>query len=134
MAWEEQRERRLAARRRAKAYGTHVVYYVLIREGVVKIGTTSSLVERMSNLRLQPEDVLAAEPGHHALEKQRHAQFEALRIRKRWEDFTLTGELRAHIEAVAEEYGNPFEMQGWLMGRMREAEKDRQLAEAEQLA
>lgn len=135
-AWAEQRARRVEAWKCLKQYGAHVVYYVQTRPGVVKIGTTSGLVGRIQGLRVQPEDVLAAEPGDRAVEKQRHAQFEALRIRKRWEDFTLTEELQAHIDAVAAQYGDPFEMAGQLSGLMRRMEDEDKLrrAEAEQVA
>lgn len=136
LAWERERERRIQAWKQIKAYGAHVVYYVRVRPGVVKIGTTSGLTSRMQGLRLADEDVLAAEPGDRSLEKQRHAQFEALRIRKRWEDFQLTDELQAHIDAVAAEHGDPFELEARLMSAMREAmdEDRRRRVEAAQVA
>lgn len=136
LAWEREKERRTTAWQRLKTYGAHVVYYVVVRPGVVKIGTTSSLTGRLQGLRLRPEDVLAAEPGDRRVEKQRHEQFDHLRIQKRWEDFTLTDDLQAHIDAVAAEHGDPFALEGWLTDTMRQAEAEdrRRRGEEVQLA
>lgn len=91
-----------------------VVYYCELRPNVVKIGTTSQLAARMKGLRVPPAALLAAEPGHYELEKQRHRQFASQRIAQR-EDFVVNDALRTHIASVAAEHGDPFD----LVARMR---------------
>lgn len=88
---------------------TGVVYYAELRPGIVKIGTTLNLPMRMSSLHIPPASVIAAEPGTYDVEKQRHRQFAHLRIGQR-EDFRVDDELRAHVEALATEHGNPYEL------------------------
>lgn len=73
-----------------------VVYYVM-RGGLIKIGTTANFAERMR--ALDPDEVLATEPGGRDLEKARHKQFAAL-LAKRQEWFTPGPELREHIETL----------------------------------
>lgn len=84
-----------------------VVYYVELASGIVKIGTTARLRERLVGLRLRPADVLAAEPGSYPLEKQRHRQFAALRIDRR-EDFRAEPALLGHIARVRAQHGDPL--------------------------
>jgi hypothetical protein len=58
--------------------GINVVYYV--RDGgLVKIGTTRDLANRMRKLRLPLTCLLALEPGDIELERLRHAEFSAVR-------------------------------------------------------
>lgn len=83
-----------------------VVYYVRIHD-YVKIGTTRHLPSRMLNLRAEPEQVLAAEPGGRELEKQRHQEFAAER-RGRREDFDLSDRLKQHIEITRTTHGDPM--------------------------
>jgi hypothetical protein len=81
------------------------VYYLSIN-GVIKIGTSARLVQRVESMRGYQHDVLAVEPGHFEVEKRRHEQFKDLRIGTR-EDFRVDPRLMAHIEAVKEEHGEP---------------------------
>lgn len=79
-----------------------VVYYIR-RDSRIKIGTTTNMQQRMS--QLMPDEILATEPGGRAMEKQRHKQFAHIRYRGEW--FTPSEELLAHIEAVRAEHGEP---------------------------
>lgn len=87
-----------------------VVYYCELRPGIVKIGTSVQLGVRIDSFRCPESAVLAAEPGHYKLEKERHRQFAAQRIHPNREDFQLDEELRAHIAKVRSAYGDPFEL------------------------
>ena len=100
-----------------------VVYYCELRPGLVKIGTTIQLVSRMSSLHIPVEAVLAAEPGHYALEKLRHRQFAAQRIGQR-EDFAVDELLQAHISKVADMHGDPFELATRLRLELEELAQD----------
>lgn len=95
---QEQKERDL----RAEAPG--LVYYLRVGEHV-KIGFTA--VELRSRLRAYPPGsaLLAAEPGSKALEKQRHAQFRAMKAAGR-EWFTPHAALDEHIAQVVAEHGD----------------------------
>lgn len=85
-----------------------VVYYVRVRPGQIKIGTTINLDARLKSMRLSaPGDLLAAEPGERAEEKVRHAKFAELRLDCRREDFEEGDELLAHIKRVRAKYGDP---------------------------
>lgn len=86
-----------------------VVYYCELRPGIVKIGTTLNLPARMSSLHIPRGAVLAAEPGTYDVEKLRHQQFSHVRIGKP-EDFIVDDSLRAHIDKLAAEHGDPFEL------------------------
>lgn len=85
----------------------HVVYYLRLGNGDIKIGYTSNLPERMRALRARPGDLLAVEPGAREKEKERHQQFASLRRESWWEDFEPAPELLRHIEAVRAEHGDP---------------------------
>ncbi len=88
-----------------------VVYYVQIRPGEVKIGTSINLADRMSSLRAHDvEDLLAAEPGGQELEKMRHHQFNHLRLHCQREDFRQGDDLASHIAMVREHFGPPYEL------------------------
>lgn len=86
-----------------------VIYYVLF-PGCIKVGYTTNLASRLGNYRVAvPADsLLAVEPGGRDVEKQRHDQFKQWRLHRRREDFADTPELRAHIEAVVTEHGDPL--------------------------
>lgn len=86
--------------------GSPVVYYVAMN-GHVKIGTTKSFVERMSALYVQPDDVLAIEPGGQPLESSRHQQFQTFRI-GRTELFRHNGILDELISDLASRYPHPW--------------------------
>jgi len=110
------RERRDAffddIRQRQALIECHVVYYALIKPGVIKIGTTRNLARRMNDLRLSFSDALAAEPGDERLEKMRHHEFGDLRVRQgtRHEDFHDSDRLRAHIATLLAKYGTPSDL------------------------
>lgn len=92
-------------RRKRLAEQQAVVYYVRIGDHV-KIGTSTNLKMRLSQLRLDADAVLATEPGSYELERQRHREFDAERIGRR-EDFNPSRRLLAHIETVRAEHGDP---------------------------
>lgn len=92
-------------RRRAAYAEQSQVYYVRIHDHV-KIGYTVNLKQRLSQLRVSPDALLATEPGARDLEQQRHAEFAAERIGRR-EDFNPSRRLLAHIEAIKAEHGEP---------------------------
>lgn len=75
--------------------GTAVVYYMRLGNRV-KIGTTTNLATRMASIN--PEEVLALEPGGHALEHLRHRQFADLRTKGEW--FKYQGKLVDHIASI----------------------------------
>lgn len=82
---------------RDEPFRVGVVYYLLVG-GLLKIGWTGSLNERM---RGYPPDaqLLATEPGSKETERERHQQFRKyLSARREW--FTPGPELRAYIEAL----------------------------------
>lgn len=92
------REALLAERRRNDL--EHVqVYYVLLSPGIVKIGYTKFILNRMASFRASLSALLATEPGGREVEKRRHAQFAQERIGRR-EDFRLTPRLQSHIESM----------------------------------
>jgi hypothetical protein len=108
----EAQERYERGPRRDRARRAAVVYYCRIRDGVVKIGTTSQIYVRMDAFRVADGDVLAAEPGSFPLEGVRHRQFEHLRISAdaRREDFRLDDQLQSHIDMLVDMYGQPFDL------------------------
>lgn len=75
------------------------VYYVRFRDGI-KIGTSASLLGRLSNL--PHDEVLAIEPGGHQLEQLRHQQFAAARDHGEW--FSATDELLSHCAMLRSHY------------------------------
>ena len=102
---QEKRDQARASREAAYA-DQSLVYYVRIGEHI-KIGYSTNLKQRISQLRLQPAALLATEPGGREREKERHRQFSADRIVSNREDFTLSPRLLAHIDALLAEYGRP---------------------------
>lgn len=78
---------------------TSYVYYLMVGPNTLKIGTTSDLRMRMTQLRTDVQYVVALEVGDHGVELQRHRQFAAERHGRR-EDFALSDRLKAHIEAI----------------------------------
>ncbi len=85
-----------------------VVYYVRFGDHV-KIGTTSRLRERLG--AIPHDELLAVEPGGYELERLRHAEFDAARLRPRGhthnEWFALTDRLLAHCQMLREHYPQP---------------------------
>lgn len=94
--------------RRAMYETQSVVYYVRIRD-TIKIGYTVNMKARFSNLLI--DEVLATEPGGEELERVRHRQFAALRIRG--ERFRPEPELMSHIAMIRDHFGEPV-MTGYL--------------------
>lgn len=82
------------------------VYYVGIGEHI-KIGHTTNIRARMTQLRVDVSAVLATEPGDQRLEAMRHKQFADLRIGRR-EDFRPEPALLSHIDMLREHYGDPL--------------------------
>lgn len=104
---ERQSQREQAKARRDAAYaGQSQVYYIRIGDHI-KIGYSTNLKQRISQLRLQQSALLATEPGGRELEKERHRQFSADRIISNREDFDPSPRLMAHIDAVLTEHGRP---------------------------
>jgi len=105
---EDRRRRELAARPVAHqpVQQGPVVYYVRIGNHV-KIGYSARLASRLKTLRVTLDDLLAIEPGGRRLEQKRHEEFAHLRVRPRWEDFTLDDDLAAHIASLRSEHGIP---------------------------
>jgi hypothetical protein len=85
---------------------TDVVYYIR-RNGLIKIGRTASLKQRMRTLR--PDELLAIEPGCRHIETGRHHQFNAHRVREaegvEW--FAPEPDLLEHIARIARMYPAP---------------------------
>lgn len=75
--------------------GEEVVYYMRVGNRV-KIGTTTNLRMRLASIN--PEELLAKEPGGYQLERSRHAQFKSLRTVGEW--FKYEGALVDHIEKL----------------------------------
>jgi len=106
---DEGAEERVEEARRARRIGLDaqsVVYYLLEADGMVKIGYTNNLKDRLIALRLPFDSVLAVEPGGRPLERERHAQFKHLR-QGRWEKFRPAPDLQQHVAAVVERHGPP---------------------------
>lgn len=82
-----------------------VVYYVDFGDSI-KIGTSVSLRDRLTSLRVSPDNVLATEPGSFELERQRHAEFKHLRIGTT-EQFKVETDLLLHIKSVRDKHGDP---------------------------
>lgn len=81
---------------------TDVVYYLRFQDRI-KIGTTTDLTQRLSNI---PHDrLLAIEPGGRHLEHERHAQFADAHAYREW--FHPTTDLLEHIDTVLMQHGNP---------------------------
>lgn len=76
-----------------------LVYYIQVGDRV-KIGFTTNIRKRVSNLSLKMADVIAVEPGTETTEFQRHQQFEGDRIHSNGEWFTASDGLMAHTAAV----------------------------------
>lgn len=118
---EERNAQTAAAEARAQARlntSHHVVYYVRLGRNHIKIGTTGDLPRRMNELRcVNPANLLAAEPGAHTLEKERHTQFKKWRYSVRREDFAEAPELLEHIATVRAEHGDPYTVAAQLVQR-----------------
>jgi len=82
-----------------------VVYYLQIHD-FIKIGTTTNLVDRLHQLRVDRDAVLATEPGNFGLESIRLDQFAEYRIGRR-ENFEPAAELLKHIADVRRLNGEP---------------------------
>ena len=78
-----------------RAERTSVVYYARLGNRV-KIGYTTDLSKRMKVVN--PEEVMATEPGGPHLEAARHQQFADLRTHGEW--FVLDEPLAEHIRAL----------------------------------
>lgn len=90
-------EARWAAERAEREVGA-VVYYLRIGDRI-KIGFTTNLKQRVANLRLDFDAVLATEPGGRDQESRRHQQFADERYGRR-EDFAPSDRLMVHIASL----------------------------------
>lgn len=109
----EQREQEAAARAASTPSPDEwprkrsVVYYVRIADRV-KIGYTTYLPARISQLRVDRDAVMAVEAGWRDKEAERHAQFADERIGRR-EDFNPSRRLLTFVEALRHQHGDPWE-------------------------
>lgn len=87
-----------------------VIYYMRTPDQRhIKIGYTIHLPDRMSQLRVSRDALLAVEPGWKETERERHAQFAEERQGKgRREDFNPSRRLLAHIDVARSKFGEPF--------------------------
>jgi hypothetical protein len=88
----------LLAQQAAEREAGAIVYYLRIGDRI-KIGFTTNLKQRLSNLRLDPGCVLATEPGGREVEWARHQDFADERYGRR-EDFAPSDRLIEHIERL----------------------------------
>lgn len=88
---------RIRQKSKAKSNDGFVYYCRYRRDGLIKIGTSRDVDERMVHLGAQ---LLATEPGGYAVEAVRHFQFEPLRSHGEW--FRPEAPLLSHIESLQE--------------------------------
>lgn len=113
-AAEEERERRQAEQRaeyerwragpsKPRVDSRSVVYYLQRGDGAIKIGFSTNVRRRTDVLTRHhgPLTLLASEPGGWHRERERHAQFERLRIHRDQEWFQPGPALRRHIRSLA---------------------------------
>ena len=74
----------------------HVTYYVRLGNRV-KIGTTTHLANRLQHIPC--EELLAVEPGGVDVERERHRQFQQLRVTGEW--FEYAEPLISHVAQLA---------------------------------
>ncbi len=79
-----------------------LVYYLQRADDAVKIGCTANYPDRRSNLVRQHGSLrlIAWEPGYSSLERERHRQFEHLRLRPGAEWFRLGADLLTHVRSL----------------------------------
>lgn len=75
-----------------------VVYYMRIGNRV-KIGVTTKLATRLADIN--PEELLAVEPGGYDLERRRHHEYSFLRTHGEW--FRLEPPLTLHIQRLRDD-------------------------------
>lgn len=99
-------EQRAAIERSA---GTSLVYYVDLYGSAIKIGTSTNVLKRLSQLRRESHHLLAVEPGGYAVENKRHRQFSRERHESGREDFSRSPRLLDHIARLNAIHGAPFD-------------------------
>lgn len=108
-SWRTQPRAKTPASTKAATKGVSVVYYIRLDGGLVKIGTTTNLMERIRHAGLpgmrNKDRVLAVEFGGRDLERERHAEFNHLRVAGAGETFQPGGDLLAHIERLRDALG-----------------------------
>jgi T5orf172 domain len=97
-------ELRTASRRPELVKAKPGTVYYGRRGDQIKIGTTTDMKMRMTQLRF--DEILAWEPGTYDVERQRHEQFGHLRV-GRGEWFRAEDELTAHCGALRATHGDP---------------------------
>ncbi|CAN7311569.1 GIY-YIG nuclease family protein [Microbacterium maritypicum] len=91
-----------------------IVYYIRF-DRRVKIGTSRRPRQRLASIR--HDELLAFERGGRPVEQQRHREFASVREGGEW--FTLTDDLRTHVDALRRE-GEPWLLYGrWLSNALR---------------
>jgi hypothetical protein len=104
--WKEKEDERRAACERVASLqpheGAELVYYMRIGNRV-KIGTTGNLKSRLSTIN--PEELMATEPGGRERERARHDQFKELRTHGEW--FRLEEPLVSYMEKLKKLSENP---------------------------
>lgn len=93
-------------RTRKRKPTSSVVYYVQMNEHV-KIGTSTSFIQRMHALYVQPSEVLAIEPGGRRDEASRHQQFASYRV-KGTELFRRCSVMDELIRELADKIPDPW--------------------------
>lgn len=83
-----------------------IVYYIRFGERI-KIGTTGDLWARVKQIPC--DRLLATEPGGFDVERSRHEQFKAFRLNANAEWFRDCPEIRRHVNALRQQYGDPVE-------------------------
>ena len=88
-----------------------IVYYMRM-DRLVKIGTTTNLLQRVS--AIMPQGVIAVEPGGRARERDRHSQFVALHSHYEW--YWMREALWQHVLKLREAAFTTFGMsvEQWL--------------------
>jgi hypothetical protein len=88
--------------------GVEVVYYIRLKSGAIKIGTSANFTQRARkygvSLNRGSDRVLAIELGGRDLERQRHEEFSTIRIGKS-EHFLARPVLMQHIKRLREVLG-----------------------------
>lgn len=80
-----------------------VVYYLRFGDRV-KIGTTTNLRSRLA--AIPHDELLAVEPGNHAIEHMRHLQFADFRVTGEW--FRNSPDVADHYKYMRSVYGEPM--------------------------
>lgn len=84
-----------------------VIYFVRMPDKAIKIGTTTNLAQRRSQLGVEWRDILAIEPGSYAEEHAWHVRMKAHRVDGHRELFHPHAEVLAAINTIRDRLGVP---------------------------